>query len=448
MKKSSYFFLVFILLFGTNFTTVYAADYSGASSWAVETLNRAEEYGLITDRVKDNMSKYITREEFAELAVRLFEVYTGKTPSIAGMSFTDTQNPQILKAAGAGLVNGVGNGKFAPNDVITREQMAVILLRTLKVINISGDYDISEPLKFADDAQISSWAKEAVYYCANNSIVSGVGNNRFDPKGTATREQGVIVITRAYEMLSYTVDVYVNDSKISMGEIEIITDTPFANPIPILEKLGAEYQWDEKEKTLAIYYGNEGIAFQDGNQLANHNNTAVVLPFSPYIQEGEGKLFIPLVPLFEALDLNVDWNYQQAYLLLETKNYNPGQSQDTTTVSTDLVGLWSTNKTSGVRVDSYGYITEFTYSGSWYYFGEDGRFRSTIIFNGQGAFLSGQYRVDGDKIYVTDAREGYIPEKGNAREDVVYTFSFENYNGEIRLMITDWNGITDKCYKN
>ena len=52
--------------------------YKGASTWAVPELDKADGYGLITDKIKDNMSVPITREEFAEIAVRLYEINTGK----------------------------------------------------------------------------------------------------------------------------------------------------------------------------------------------------------------------------------------------------------------------------------------------------------------------------------------------------------------------------------
>lgn len=173
--------------------------YKGASDWATAELDKAAEYGLITDRIKDNMAGEITREEFAEIAVKLYEKYTNKTATVGNASFVDTSNPEILKAANLGLVTGVGNDKYAPNDLITREQMATILLRALKVTNPTTDYSIDGASKFTDDNKIETWAREGVYYCAKAGIVTGVGNNMYDPDGNATREQAVIVCTRAYE---------------------------------------------------------------------------------------------------------------------------------------------------------------------------------------------------------------------------------------------------------
>lgn len=191
--------LVLCLAMHASGTAYAAADYRGASSWAVAELGKAVEYGIITDRIKGNMSGKITREEFAEVAVKLYEKYTGKTAAAGSASFTDTKNPEILKAANLGLIAGFGNNKYTPNDLITRQQMATILLRALKVINPSADFSTAGASKFADDGKVQSWARDGVYYCFNFGLVTGVGNNRFDPDGNASREQAVIVCKRAYE---------------------------------------------------------------------------------------------------------------------------------------------------------------------------------------------------------------------------------------------------------
>jgi hypothetical protein len=189
-----------------SFIAANTSAYRGASDWAVAELDKAAEYGLITERIKNNMSAKVTREEFAEIALKLYEKYTGKTASQGNTRFSDTTNPEILKAANLGLVNGVGNNRYAPTDLVTREQMATILLRALKVINPAGNYQTQSVTMFADDNQVKSWAREGVYYCYKVQIVKGVGKingaDRFDPNGNATREQAVLVSLRAYNLLS------------------------------------------------------------------------------------------------------------------------------------------------------------------------------------------------------------------------------------------------------
>ena len=77
--------------------------------------------------------------------------------------------------------------------------MAAVLLRALKVIKPEGDFTYEGVQKFLDDNQVESWARDGVYFCSKAKIVTGVGNNTFNPDGDATREMAVIVCKRAYE---------------------------------------------------------------------------------------------------------------------------------------------------------------------------------------------------------------------------------------------------------
>jgi len=97
-----------------------------------------------------------------------------------------------------GVVTGVGNGNFNPNGMLTREQAAVMIVRLSDAIG--------QPLQpsastFADNAQISSWAVDAVGQMQATGIMGGVGDNNFAPQGDYTREQSIITILRLLEML-------------------------------------------------------------------------------------------------------------------------------------------------------------------------------------------------------------------------------------------------------
>lgn len=204
MKKCFVAVLLCVVLL-VSASGVSAQAYKGASAWAIPELDKAAGYGLITDRIKDNMSGGITREEFAEVIVKFYEKYTGKKAQTGNAKFTDTTNPEILKAANLGLVQGTGDGKYAPKQLITRDQMATILFRALKVIEPGRNYSITGAAKFSDDNLIKSWAREGVYYCSGANIIKGVqdkkaGSFRFEPAGSSSREAAVIVCTRAYEL--------------------------------------------------------------------------------------------------------------------------------------------------------------------------------------------------------------------------------------------------------
>jgi len=174
--------------------------YQGASNWAVAELDKAAQYGLITDRIKNNMRGPITREEFAELATRLYEVYTGnKAEAAPASTFTDTDNIEILKAYKLGIVAGVGNNKFEPKSLTNREQIAAMLNRAVKVIAPDTDFSIAGAPTFVDEKDIAPYFVENVKFMAKNGFISGVGGSRFAPKDQCTREQAVLIAVRVYE---------------------------------------------------------------------------------------------------------------------------------------------------------------------------------------------------------------------------------------------------------
>ncbi len=213
MKKTVILMLLCVTLLFT-FTPIRSqaatGGYKGASDWAVPELDKAVVYKLITDKIKNNMAASITREEFAEIAVRLYETYTGKTAQTGNESFSDTNNPEILKAANLRITGGIGGGKFGPELLVTREQIATFLFRTLKTMDPNGDFSASSGTKFSDDNLIDNWAQDGVYYCSKAGIIKGIDNKdgtfRFDPDGESSREVAVIVCTRAYEWFIGTKD--------------------------------------------------------------------------------------------------------------------------------------------------------------------------------------------------------------------------------------------------
>ena len=86
------------------------------------------------------------------------------------------------------IVNGLSDTEFGTNENITREQMCTMLIRFAKFRGIDLK-NANKKATFADDSLISGWAKDAVYACQMANIVNGKGENKFEPKGNATRAE-------------------------------------------------------------------------------------------------------------------------------------------------------------------------------------------------------------------------------------------------------------------
>lgn len=101
---------------------LFNLEYGKASSWAAPFLDDAGTMGIIPGSLKgEDMTAPISREEFAELAVKFYEALTGRTAQPSKANFTDCSNPEVLKAYALNITSGVGGGKFAPNALLTRQ---------------------------------------------------------------------------------------------------------------------------------------------------------------------------------------------------------------------------------------------------------------------------------------------------------------------------------------
>jgi len=167
---------------------------SSASAWAQESIIEAHNHGLIPTSLQTNFTANATRAEFAAFAVALYETITGR--SITGrMQFNDTNDINVQKMGYLGIVTGVGNGNFNPSGTITRQEAAVMLSRLISAID--QPLPIATPT-FADNAQIASWASQAVGQIQAAGIMGGVGDNQFNPTGQFTREQSIITMLRLF----------------------------------------------------------------------------------------------------------------------------------------------------------------------------------------------------------------------------------------------------------
>ena len=115
-------------------------------------------------------------------------------PAVSGeASFPDVAGDAwyadaVRWAAAEGVMSGYDNGKFGPEDVVTREQLAVILYA------MADRPEAKQELTFADAGEISDWAVDAIRWCVENGILAGVGGNRMAPAATATRAEGAVML--------------------------------------------------------------------------------------------------------------------------------------------------------------------------------------------------------------------------------------------------------------
>ena len=201
-----------MLRFSTNHFSTYAVGYKQdapsftdiSTHWAKEDIEFVVSRGLFSGTSTTTFSPNtgMTRGMFVTTLGRLANA---DVSSFKKSSFTDVKSDTyymgyIEWASKNSIVNGTGNGIFAPDQLITREQMAVILQNYAKAIGFTLPKVHAENT-FADSAKISVYAKDAVKQVQMAGIISGKNNNLFDPKGTATRAEVSAVLRRFAELV-------------------------------------------------------------------------------------------------------------------------------------------------------------------------------------------------------------------------------------------------------
>lgn len=212
ITKSSYDVSLKAVVFETGHFSVYGVGYKNPAPaftdihnhWAADNILFAASRGLLSGTSDTTFSPNtgMTRGMFVTALGRL----AGINPdSYKTGKFTDVKAdayyaPYVNWAAQNGIVEGVTATTFAPDTNINREQMAVIMANYAKKLG----YDLPKTLQavtFADNAQISSWAKNAVRAMQQAGILAGKNGNKFDPKGTATRAEVATVLRRFVEIV-------------------------------------------------------------------------------------------------------------------------------------------------------------------------------------------------------------------------------------------------------
>lgn len=170
--------------------------------WASDSIKFLADRGIINGMSDTEFApnNNITRAEFITLLAKLDNINENKYKT---ENFTDVPsnawfNPYVDWASKTGITSGTSNATFAPNDNITREQMAVMIERFCEYKQFSLNNN-KEVINFTDNSHISSYAQNAVTKVQQAGIINGRTDGSFAPKDNATRAEAAQII---YTMLT------------------------------------------------------------------------------------------------------------------------------------------------------------------------------------------------------------------------------------------------------
>lgn len=171
--------------------------------WAHGDINLMVAAGIANGRGDGlfSPSEAITRAEFSAFLIRAFRL----APLYYEQGFNDVKPWNwyagvVETATKYGFTQGMGDGIFAPDLPVTREQMAVMIVRACNKAGIP--LPAGGAISFGDSYYISSWAREDVSKATAAGLIKGTDKGNFEPQKNATRAEAITVIKRMIELIS------------------------------------------------------------------------------------------------------------------------------------------------------------------------------------------------------------------------------------------------------
>lgn len=202
IRNAKYDEMTGLVTFKTNHFSYYASQYVSSqftdlqqAAWAVDPIEALAARGVI-DGYENGSFKpnaKVTRAAFVKMLMLALELEDNEASS----SFSDVQPgvwyaSSIAAAEKLGIVKGKSDGSFGVNELISRQDMAVMAHRAAELIELK--LTAGGGTAFADQSYIAAYAAQAVQEMQAAGILNGMANNNFEPNGDSTRAQAAKVI--------------------------------------------------------------------------------------------------------------------------------------------------------------------------------------------------------------------------------------------------------------
>jgi hypothetical protein len=200
--------LAVILIYGALFSGIATAETGTGSkitkstvfmdsvdNWAQDSINRWSQRGILTGLSdgKFHPDQKISRAEWAAIINRIFQFQNEKNVAYTDVINEEWFSKDVRIAAAASYMKGYNDGTFRPNEKITRQEAAVTIANLL---SLKGD---NQGAVFQDRSKIASWASQAIAANSNAKIIRGYGDGTFQPLKELTRAEAVSLLDRAFD---------------------------------------------------------------------------------------------------------------------------------------------------------------------------------------------------------------------------------------------------------
>ena len=186
-----------------NFTDI------ASRAWAVESINKLAAAGIVSGVSADKFAPdaYSKRADFIVMLVKTFGLTGTATDNFDDVAAGKYYANAIAVAKAAGIATGYGDGNFGPEKTITRQDMMVLVAKSLEFAGIELDTNTAVLDSYADAAQISDYAKPYVAALINAGLASGTDNG-IEPLALITRAQMSVLIANVYDVVLDAAEAY------------------------------------------------------------------------------------------------------------------------------------------------------------------------------------------------------------------------------------------------
>ena len=442
--------LAIVMLFSTA-GTAFAADFSDTSThWANAEIGRWSTLGIIEGADgRFRPDDPITRAETSVIIDRIMKYRTASQNTFTDLT-TTWYTDAILRVNAAGVILGDA-GRVRPTDYITRQEAVVVLCRALGISELDGATD------FADDSAIASWAKPYVKALSQRGFVSGVGNNMFAPAERITRASVVKLLDNAISAIYNSAGDY---SANAAGTVIVcapdvtFSDMTISGDLIISEGIGSG----------DITLNNVNVA---GKVVIRGGSSSVrIFDSSITALQVESRDGIPKIYVSDATDIG--FTYLRSSAILEENSNLSGkgfvdlQAESSSTIRIDLIGSFGrlTQSASDARYRINGHVADIKvfsnceFSGDFSYLTLDISNSAVCKVNGEaisGSTASGLLSLTIAVSSVDGApRVGDVLTASTVTAGVVpITYKWYWSSSNLQIDSTEWNlisGLNSKTY--
>lgn len=184
-----------------------AASSDVKGHWAEQLLAGWRDQGLLKGYPDGSMKpdRALTRIELMAMINRHFHLTAEKAASFPDLKSGQWQYAEAAKALEAGYVSGYADGSVRPDQLITREEAAVMLFKVLKA---EADSDPGVLKAFKDAGNIADWSRQALAYLVLKGKLGGYPDGTLRPQSALTRAEGAVLISRLQVSVPKTLQSY------------------------------------------------------------------------------------------------------------------------------------------------------------------------------------------------------------------------------------------------